>query len=60
MTHNNHHGGSIPPLAPVGPIGDLDNVVVENKDLPGGPSGNNNYPGGPSGDASFPGGPSGN
>jgi hypothetical protein len=59
--NNNHHGGGgIPPLAPLGPIGDLDTVVVEDKDLPGGPSGNNNYPGGPSGDASFPGGPSGN
>ncbi|KAF9131664.1 hypothetical protein BGW39_001475, partial [Mortierella sp. 14UC] len=59
MTHNQNHHGGIPPLAPLGPIGDLDTVVVEDKDLPGGPSNPNNYPGGPSGDSNFPGGPSG-
>ncbi|KAI7817569.1 hypothetical protein BC939DRAFT_325004 [Gamsiella multidivaricata] len=56
--YSSAHGG-IPPLAPVGPFGDLDDVVVQDKDLPGGPSGNNAYPGGPSGDSSVPGGPSG-
>ncbi|CAO3574078.1 unnamed protein product [Mortierella alpina] len=55
------HSHSIPPLAPVGPIGDLDQVVVENKHLPpaGGPNGDNGYPGGPSGDGVVPGGPNG-
>ncbi|KAG0350253.1 hypothetical protein BGZ54_003939, partial [Gamsiella multidivaricata] len=56
--YSSAHGG-IPPLAPVGPFGDLDDVVVQDKDLPGGPSGNNAYPGGPSGVSSVPGGPSG-
>ena len=51
----------------MGPIGDLNEVVVENKifsrpqdDLngyPGGTNGDGSPPGGPNGDGSFPGGP---
>ncbi|CAO3570513.1 unnamed protein product [Mortierella alpina] len=54
-----HDSGDISPLAPMAPLGDLDQAVVEDYDLPGGPNGNNNYPGGPTGDGSFPGGPTG-
>lgn len=51
-----HHGG-IPPLVPIAPIGDLDEVVVQDKDLPGAPNNENNFPGGPSGGGVVPGGP---
>ncbi|KAF8948033.1 hypothetical protein BGZ52_007231, partial [Haplosporangium bisporale] len=54
--YETHHGG-IPPLVPIAPIGDLDEVVVEDKDIPGAPDNENNFPGGPSGGVVIPGSP---
>ncbi|KAF9200637.1 hypothetical protein BGZ59_003170, partial [Podila verticillata] len=51
-----HHGG-LPPLIPIAPIGDLDEVIVEDKDIPGAPDNENNFPGGPSGGVVIPGSP---
>ncbi|KAF9272433.1 hypothetical protein BGZ68_002408, partial [Mortierella alpina] len=44
-TSGHTSSGSIPPLAPVGPIGDLDQVIVEVHDLPpqGGPLSNERF-----------------
>ncbi|KAG0013690.1 hypothetical protein BGZ82_002062, partial [Podila clonocystis] len=57
QSHYEAHHGGIPPLVPIAPLGDLDEVVVEDKDLPGAPNNNNNIPGGPSGGGIVPGGP---
>ncbi|KAF9301408.1 hypothetical protein BG003_002836, partial [Podila horticola] len=60
--YETHHEGIpplvlIPPLVPIAPIGDLDEVVVGDKDVPGAPNNNNNIPGGPSDGGYYPGGP---